>query len=218
MPRPPDLLDATERIADLLDKQGIPAIVIGAAAMAAHRYVRHTEDVDLAVNIAVRDLPQVAEMLRAAAFDVAHREPHVPLGGVIDVHGEFGLVQIVNFGERFPAIIDTGLADATLSTRATGGLRIIPLPHLIGLKLYAGGMKSKADIVELLRRNPSFDRDTIRSLCRRYRLRGINHSYARPTPMSVARDRSGSEAKLPSPGLQAAGVDKLASVKSRRRV
>lgn len=78
----------------------------------------------------------------------------------------------IGLKERLARLLP-GLAEATLSTRATGGLRIIPLPHLIGLKLYAGGMKSKADIVELLRRNPSFDRDTIRSLCRRYRLRGL---------------------------------------------
>lgn len=40
-------------------------------------------------------------------------------------------------------------------------------------KLYAGGMKSKADIVELLNRNPDADRDEIRMLCQRYRLRGL---------------------------------------------
>jgi hypothetical protein len=40
MPRPPDLLDTTERIGDLLAGQGIQAMVIGAVAMAAHRYVR----------------------------------------------------------------------------------------------------------------------------------------------------------------------------------
>jgi hypothetical protein len=34
-------------------------------------------------------------------------------------------------------------------------------------------MKSKADIVELLRCNPSADRDTIRDLCRQYHLRGL---------------------------------------------
>jgi len=51
MPHPPDLLDATEQIADLLERRGIHAIVIGAAAMAAHHYVRHTEDVDLGVNM-----------------------------------------------------------------------------------------------------------------------------------------------------------------------
>jgi hypothetical protein len=175
MPHPSDLLEATEQIADLLVKQGIEAILIGAAAMAAHRYVRHTEDIDLGVNVAVRDLATVAESLRAEGFEVACQEPdgQDPLGGVIDISGDFGLVQIVNFGERFPAIIDTGLAASTLSTREAGGLRIIPLPHLIGLKLYAGGMKSKADIVELLRCNPSADRDTIRDLCRQYHLRGL---------------------------------------------
>jgi len=71
----------------------------------AHRYVRHTEDIDLGVNIAVRDFVSLADRLRTAGFDVALREPdgEDPLGGVIDVSGPFGLVQIVNFGERFPA-------------------------------------------------------------------------------------------------------------------
>jgi hypothetical protein len=57
--------------------------------------------------------------------------------------------------------------------RSGASLRIIPLAHLIALKLYAGGMKSKADIVELLKRNPDADRDEIQLLCRRYRLRGL---------------------------------------------
>jgi hypothetical protein len=40
------------------------------------------------------------------------------------------------------------------------------------LKLYAGGLKSLADIVELLRRNPQADLDMIGQTCREYRLRG----------------------------------------------
>jgi hypothetical protein len=174
MSRRPGLLETTERIASLLASEGIEVVVIGAAALAAHRYVRYTEDIDLAVNVPIRDLQAVSEALRIAGFEVACREPdgQDPLGGVIDVSGPFGLVQIVNFGERFPAIIDSGLSEACLWTR-DGGLRIMPLPHLIGLKLYAGGMKSKADIVEVLRRNPAADRDQIRTVCRRYRLRGL---------------------------------------------
>lgn len=66
MPRPPDLLDTTERIAGLLVGQGIQALVIGAAAKAAHRYVRHTEDIDLGVNVPVPELATVAGSLRAA--------------------------------------------------------------------------------------------------------------------------------------------------------
>lgn len=49
----------------------------------------------------------------------------------------------------------------------------MPIPHLIALKLYAGRHKSKADIVELLARNPDIDLDEVRALCNRYRLRGL---------------------------------------------
>lgn len=169
------LLTAAERVASLLAERGIDAVVIGAAALAAHHYVRHTEDIDLGVNVAIRDLGPVAARLREAGYQVVVREPdgQDPLGGVIDVTGPFGLVQIVNFGERFPAVIDGARAAATLAVRSGSSLRIVPLDHLIALKLYAGGMKSKADIVELLKRNPDTDRDAIRTLCRRFRLRGL---------------------------------------------
>lgn len=50
----------------------------------------------------------------------------------------------------------------------------MPLAQLVALKLYAGGLGSKADIVELLRRNPEADLDAIRAACRRYRLQGLD--------------------------------------------
>ncbi len=187
MTNPDGLLATAERIASLLAGQGTDAVVIGASALAAHRYVRHTEDIDLGVNVPIRSLTSVAAWLRQAGYEVAVRAPdgQDPPGGVIDVTGEFGLVQIVNFGERFPAVIDSGLAEATLCVRADAGLRIIPLAHLIALKLYAGGMKSKADIVELLKRNPDADRDDIRALCRRYRLRGLEPLIREADAMSA---------------------------------
>jgi hypothetical protein len=49
---------------------------------------------------------------------------------------------------------------------------------LIALKLYAGGTKSKADILELLVRNPELDLDGLREICRRYRLRGLDELIA----------------------------------------
>lgn len=175
MPNPDSLLAAAERVASLLAARGIDAVVIGAAALAAHHYVRHTEDIDLGVNVAIRTLGPVADGLREAGYDVVVREPdgQDPLGGVIDVSGPFGLVQIVNFGERFPAVIDRARAAATLTVRSGASLRIVPLDYLIALKLYAGGMKSKADIVELLKRNPDAEREPIRKLCRHFRLRGL---------------------------------------------
>lgn len=38
------------------------------------------------------------------------------------------------------------------------------------MKLYAGGMKSKADVVELLARNPDADRDAVVDVCARFGL------------------------------------------------
>lgn len=96
------------------------------------------------------------------------------IGGVVDVRGSFGVVQIVNYGGRFPAVIDGGLAAADTVIRPGSHLRIVPLPHLIALKLYAGGTKSRADIVELLSRNPDADVAAIRDLCRSWRLRGLD--------------------------------------------
>lgn len=175
MPNHDLLLADAERVAGLLADRGIDAVVIGAAALAAHRYVRHTEDIDLGVNVAICELEVVAAGLREAGYAVEVRKPDEqdPLGGVLDVISPAGLVQIVNFGERFPTIIDRGHAEATLRVRSGASLRIVPLPHLIALKLYAGGMKSKADIVELLKRNPDANREEIRALCRQQRIRGL---------------------------------------------
>jgi hypothetical protein len=39
-------LPSAERVASLLIANGAPAIVIGAVALAAHRCIRHTEDID----------------------------------------------------------------------------------------------------------------------------------------------------------------------------
>jgi hypothetical protein len=52
------------------------------------------------------------------------------------------------------------------------------LPHLIALKLYAGGHKAKSDIVELLARNPDLDVESVRKLCRSYRLKGLDKLVA----------------------------------------
>jgi len=101
-----------------------------------------------------------------------------PLGGVIDVRGPFGLVQIVSFADRFPAVIDEAVRASTLSVRAGSPLKLVPLPHLIALKLYAGGHKAKSDIVELLARNPDLDVESVRKLCRSYRLKGLDKLVA----------------------------------------
>ncbi len=176
MADPEGTIRVAEEVARILESRGVGAVVIGAVALAAHGYVRFTDDLDLGINTDQGTLRQVADGLRMAGFEVALREPDGadPLGGVIDVRGAFGLVQIVNFGGRFPAVIDESIAEADTVIRPGSLLRIMPLPHLVALKLYSGGMKSRADIVELLAFNPGADIARIRGLCEKWRLGGFD--------------------------------------------
>ena len=167
---------AAERVAGVLERHGVAAVVIGAVALAAYRYVRHTEGIDLGVDVDLADMRMLVGALREEEFTAELREPDGddPLGGVIDISGPFGLVQVVSFGGRFPAAIRDALEGEDVRVNPGSKLRIVPLPQLVALKLYAGGSKSRADIVELLRRNPEVDLAPIRKACRRYRLRGLD--------------------------------------------
>jgi hypothetical protein len=180
MPETDDSLLEAERISAILSSREVPVLVIGAVALAAHGYVRATFDIDLGVNVAIRDLKILEMHLRSAGFVTALHEPDGddPLGGVIDVTSPSGLIQIVNFGDRFPAVIQDALEGEKIQARPDLALRVIPLPQLVVLKLYAGGVKSLADIIELLRRNPEADLQNIETLCRKYRLRGWNRVLA----------------------------------------
>jgi hypothetical protein len=155
-------------------------VVIGAVALAAYHYVRQTNDVDLGVNADLPTMRMIVGALRQAGFMAELREPDGddPLGGAIDVTGSFGLLQIISFAGRFPAVIEDALKEATLVVRAGSLLRLVPIPQLIALKLYAGGYKAKADIVELLARNPDLDLAAVRNVCMRYRLSGLEELIA----------------------------------------
>lgn len=174
------ILQAAEAVVKILKRHRVDAVVIGAVALAAYHYVRQTNDIDLGVNADVPTLRELVESLRKAGYTAELREPDGddPLGGVIDVTGSFGLVQIVSFGGRFPAIINDAVKASTLVVRKDSSLRLVPMPHLIALKLYAGGFKSKADIVELLKRNPDLDLSAVRALCKRYHLSGLEELIA----------------------------------------
>jgi hypothetical protein len=50
MSDPEEIIRAAEEVAGILESRGVGAIVIGAVALAAHGYVRFTEDLDLGVN------------------------------------------------------------------------------------------------------------------------------------------------------------------------
>lgn len=179
------ILRAAEDILHRLQEHKIDAVVIGAVALAAHRYVRQTEDLDLGINADVRKLRELVPSLRQAGYAAELREPDAedPLGGVIDIEGPFGLIQVISYAEKFPRVIEDALREARMTARPGSPLKLAPLPHLIALKLYAGGTKSKADILELLLRNPELDVESVRQLCHGYRLSGLDEliEEARPS-------------------------------------
>lgn len=170
-----DLLAEAEKIAKIASGQELRLILIGALALAAYQYVRTTEDVDMAGNVSLPQLRLLTDLLQGAGYQVELREPDAqdPLGGVLDVRSEAGLIQIISFADRFPAVIHDALSESRLVVRENSPLPIVPLPHLVVLKLYAGGLKSKADVVELLSRNADANLDEIEALCDHYRIRGF---------------------------------------------
>lgn len=91
MTDPDGVIRAAEEVTGVLESRGVGALVIGAVALAAHGYVRFTEDLDLGVNTDLGTLNQVANALRTAGFEVELREPddQDSLGGVVDVRGPF---------------------------------------------------------------------------------------------------------------------------------
>ncbi len=164
-----------EKVAAKAESMGAPLLVIGAAALAGHHYVRFTRDLDLAGNLPLNIMRDLTEACKADGLEADLRLPDAndPLGGVLDLQGPFGLIQVISFADRFPAVIRDALNDKPLVVGESLHLRMIPLPHLVVLKLYAGGFKSKADIIEVLSRNPEEDLDAIEVLCHRYRISGF---------------------------------------------
>jgi len=169
-------LDVAERVASIFAEQGVSCLVIGAVAMAAHRYVRYTEDIDLGTDADLKTMRAVADLLSREGYDVEIHEPDAedPLGGVMNISGPFGLVQVVSFADRFPRVIHDALEAEDVRIRPGTELRLVPIAQLVAMKLYAGGHASMSDVIELLRRNPEANIEAIRATCRKYRLRGFD--------------------------------------------
>lgn len=167
---------AAEQVVEVLRGLGLDGLVIGAAALAVHGYPRNTVDFDLAVATEPHRLEQIAQILRGRGFEVTVRlpDPEDPLGGVLDARlPGADLIQVVNFSNPpssgFPRLVTDSVSEATPLVHG-GHLKVVDPYHLIAFKLYAGGAKSKIDILELLDRNPDLDRGRIEELCREYHL------------------------------------------------
>ncbi len=170
-----------EQIFRILQQHEIPAAVIGAAALAAHGYPRATRDFDLATNTdPFPAFRRLEEALRREGFEVEFDAPDADdaLGGVLRVKGDdFERVEIVNFYNPWPGARDgsilarEALSEAKMVLSPESPLRVVSLPYLIALKLYAGGRKATNDVLELLERNRDhLDLAGLRDVCNRHGL------------------------------------------------
>ena len=168
------------RVAEVLHQHEVDAVVIGAIALAVHGYPRATSDIDLAVNTnPFESLREVQRTLRGEGFhtELILPDDTDPLGGVLTVTGtDIDAIQVVNFYNPLSAK-PLALGFRAIQTASAGlipgtPLRVVNLAHLVALKLYAGGAKSKLDVIELLQRNQDADLDGIRAVCAKHGLDG----------------------------------------------
>jgi len=181
----PKALELAGEVSTLLEERGTRSLVIGAIALAAHGYVRGTEDVDLAIAVDPKELEALGAALqsRIPGTSVSVEMPTTddPLGGVIDVRqgsDDVVLVQIVNFDNApaggFPALVREAKSEPFQFPDGTTG-SVVSIEDLVFFKLYAGGTRSRADVEELLVRR-QVDTTRLRALAERYQMQAELHA------------------------------------------
>jgi hypothetical protein len=166
-------LALASEVAAALRARRVKTALVGAGAMAVHNYSRQTEDLDLAVSEPLERFRKLADDLRRCGFQVEMAEPDAqdPLGGVLTIsRADTSPVQIVNFDNSafsagHPRLGRLAVTTAESHPDLPAPLRVVRLPVLIALKLYAGGPKSELDVLELLDRNRLVDLESLRTLC-----------------------------------------------------
>jgi len=172
---PAATLALAEQIAEAARRLGFETALIGAAALAVHRYTRGTEDIDLATCVDPRtQLGALENTLVSVGLRTILRLPDDddPLGGVLVVwasEDEDGqptdVVEVVNFSNPGrPLRTPAAAAIARALPLPDSGLRCVTIEDLVAFKLYAGGLADHADIVQLLAHNPDADLASIRAV------------------------------------------------------
>lgn len=138
------------RVAAELGRANIASAVCGAGALAVHGIARSTYDIDLLTT----DLRALHDQTwrTLAATDV-----HVEIRRGDDDDPLLGVVRATQDGERPVDVIvgrhawQTAVVDAASPSRVLGApVRVVDVPSLILLKLYAGGPQDLWDIEQLL--------------------------------------------------------------------
>jgi hypothetical protein len=186
------VVELGEHVARLARDIGIETIVIGAYALAIHRFIRASLVFDLGTRIAFEELCRLTRVIETTGLSIELHPPeaHACLGGEVlvwervdDDGAPVEPVKVVNFFNRLRprADIAAEAIEHALMLDEMPVLRYPTLAHLVGLKLDAGGRRDEADVIELLRQNPDADVEAIRATCKKYGLDKIDEliEYAR---------------------------------------
>ncbi len=156
-------------VAEILTRENIDYVVIGAFALAAHAVVRASSDVDALLSVSYSRLATISTTLAAAHFEVTLRrgdynDPILSMLILSDSHGN--RVELLG-GLR-------GL-DPTLFSRAIEvpfhgvNLRIVGREDFIAMKCFAGGPQDLADARAAFQgAQGPVDLDLLRAVTRRF--------------------------------------------------
>ncbi|MDP1712492.1 MAG: hypothetical protein Q8K86_08550 [Candidatus Nanopelagicaceae bacterium] len=120
---------------------GIPAMVIGGAALPTYNFVRLTEDVDLITT--VDDAHKLGDALLKTG--------HFQFVGHSKFKHDSGLE--VNFCPEGVRTHQSSIKTFPSTEDKTPGLHVVSLPRLLAMKVEARRMRDRGDVVELVKRN-----------------------------------------------------------------
>ena len=137
------LTEAREKLLPLLDKitkqAGVPAMIIGGAALSKYNYNRSTEDIDIVTT--VDDAYKIGDLLQLNkdfTFIGNSKFKHIPSG------------LSINF---CPEGVKAGHGKFPKPEGSEPGLHYVKLPSLLAMKIQAKRQKDRGDYVELIKRN-----------------------------------------------------------------
>jgi hypothetical protein len=184
------LRETAARLARILGED--QCLLVGGLAVAAHGYLRATDDVDLVTQLSLQRAQQLLKEHGIATT--------LTSGDVLE--GDFACLKGMLDGVRFdvlPQLVPLEWAGAaTLVLENVGSIRIVDLEGLLRLKFRAGGPQDLMDVAFLLLYHPE-QIPHARALAKAYRLGEQLESWlAHPRVRSQAEDTllsSGAEGK-----------------------
>lgn len=167
-----------------LSARNVPAVIVGAVAMAYRGFVRATSDLDLVVDLPT--FPQMKELAEALTplghIEFRFGDAEDPIGALIDIQSnDGGHVQVFSYRgtyESSPLFAQELLSGATQIAGMPSHFKVAPLLPLVASKVYAGGASAAFDVSELLSTQPSTTLEEVAAYCQRVGLKDDWNSMA----------------------------------------